>query len=115
MCAGFRIRAGGQSAGRLARRPRRFVSDQIFANLQAACEELRATPRDLVKLLTFVAGSHHLSGFYAAREEVFAEWHPDGDVPAHSLAVVSALATPELTVEVEAVVALGKGNAFQMI
>lgn len=83
---------------------------QVFANLQTAFEELGATPRDLVKLLTFVAGTNHLPGFYAAREEVFADWYPDGDVPAHSLAVVSALASPELTVEVEAVVALRIGS-----
>jgi enamine deaminase RidA (YjgF/YER057c/UK114 family) len=83
---------------------------QIFANLQAAFEELGATPDDLVKLLTFVAGSHHLPGFYEARNQVFADWYPDGDVPAHSLAVVSALAAPELTVEVEAVVALRNGG-----
>ncbi|RBQ18340.1 hypothetical protein DP939_20965 [Spongiactinospora rosea] len=47
-------------------------------------EELGATPRDLVKLLTIVAGADHLPGFYAAREEVFADRYPDGDVPAHS-------------------------------
>ncbi|MGP3965747.1 hypothetical protein ACTWPT_58370 [Nonomuraea sp. 3N208] len=60
--------------------------------------------------MTFVAGTNHLPGFYAAREEVFADWYPDGDVPAHSLAVVSALASPEFTVEVEAVVALRNGS-----
>jgi hypothetical protein len=42
----------------------------------------------------------------AAREEVFARWNPRGDWPAHSLAVVAALATPELTVEIEATAAV---------
>lgn len=79
---------------------------QVFANLQAAFDEIGAKPRDLVKLMTFVAGSHHLSGFYEARNEVFADWYPRGDVPAHSLAVVAALADPEITVEIEAIVAL---------
>ncbi|MEV6158129.1 RidA family protein [Nonomuraea sp. NPDC052129] len=83
---------------------------QVFANLWSVLDEFGATPDDVVKLLTFVSSTEHLPGFFAARDEVFAEWYPDGDVPAHSLAVVAALATPELTVEVEAVIAV-RGDA----
>ncbi|MDX3100360.1 RidA family protein [Nonomuraea angiospora] len=79
---------------------------QVFANLRSVLDEFGATPDDVVKLLTFVSGTEHLPGFRAARDEVFAEWYPGGDVPAHSLAVVAALAAPELTVEIEAVIAV---------
>ncbi|MEV1243352.1 RidA family protein [Nonomuraea sp. NPDC050022] len=83
---------------------------QVFANLRSVLDEFGATPDDVVKLLTFVSGTEQLPGFFAARDEVFAEWYPDGDVPAHSLAVVAALAAPELTVEIEAVIAV-RGDA----
>ncbi|WP_433519266.1 RidA family protein [Nonomuraea sp. CA-143628] len=83
---------------------------QVFANLRSVLDEFEATPDDVVKLLTFVSGVEHLPGFRTARDEVFAEWYPGGDVPAHSLAVVAALAGPELTVEVEAVIAV-RGDA----
>jgi 2-iminobutanoate/2-iminopropanoate deaminase len=79
---------------------------QVFANIEAILHELGATPDDLVKLLTFVAGVEPMAGFRAARDEVFERWYPHGDVPAHSLAIVSALAAPELLVEIEAVVGI---------
>jgi 2-iminobutanoate/2-iminopropanoate deaminase len=79
---------------------------QAFRNLGAILEDLSAEPRQVAKLLTFVAGAEHLSGFFAARDDVFARWYPEGDVPAHSLAVVAGLAAPELLVEIEAVVAV---------
>jgi enamine deaminase RidA (YjgF/YER057c/UK114 family) len=37
---------------------------------------------------------------------VYADWFPDGKYPAHSLAVVAALAKPELSVEIEGIVAV---------
>jgi enamine deaminase RidA (YjgF/YER057c/UK114 family) len=77
-----------------------------FANLRAILEELGSTPAHIAKLVTFVAGADSLSGFRAARDEVLASWYPDGEVPTHSLAVVAALAAPELLVEIEAVVAV---------
>ena len=79
---------------------------QVFANLEALLAHLGVTPGHIVKLLTFVAGTEHLPGFGAARDEVFARWYPDGGYPGHSLAVVAALAGPDLAVEMEAVVAV---------
>lgn len=70
---------------------------QAFRNLGAILEDLSAGPGQIAKILTFVAGAEHLPGF-------FARWYPDGDVPAHSLAVVAGLAAPDLLVEIEAVV-----------
>lgn len=79
---------------------------QAFANLGVILEELGVTPADIAKLMTFVVGADSLVGFRAARDEVFAVWYPDGWVPAHSLAVVTALADPELLIEIEAVAAV---------
>jgi 2-iminobutanoate/2-iminopropanoate deaminase len=79
---------------------------QAFRNLGAILADLSAGPGQIAKILTFVAGAEHLPGFFAGRDEVFARWYPDGDVPAHSLAVVAGLAAPGLLVEIEAVVAV---------
>jgi enamine deaminase RidA (YjgF/YER057c/UK114 family) len=79
---------------------------QAFANLGVILEAFGATPAHIAKLMTFVVGADSLPGFRAARDEVFADWYPDGEVPAHSLAVVAGLAAPELLIEIEAVVAV---------
>lgn len=81
---------------------------QAFANLGAILEEIGAVPADIAKLVTFVVGLDSLPGFRAARDEVFADWYPDGSVPAHTLAVVAGLAAPELLIEIEAVVAVSR-------
>lgn len=79
---------------------------QIFANLGALLAAEGAGPEHLVKLLTLVAGTEHLDGYRAAQAEAFANWFPDGDYPAQTLAVVAGLARPEYAVEVEAVAAV---------
>jgi enamine deaminase RidA (YjgF/YER057c/UK114 family) len=79
---------------------------QVLANIEAILKHLGAVPSNIVKLLTFLAGEEHAAGFYAARDAVFDAWYPDGSEPAHSLAIVSALAETELTVEMEAVVGI---------
>lgn len=92
--------------GTLAGPDARSQTRQAFANIGTLLDVLGAGPEHLVKLLTLVAGAEHLDGSRLAREEVFAAWYPDGGWPAHSLMVVAALAKPELTVEIEAVVAV---------
>lgn len=79
---------------------------QAFGNIETLLDSLDAGPGHVVKLLTMIAGTEHLARSRAAREAVFARWYPDGDWPAHSLMVVAALAMPELTVEIEATVAV---------
>jgi 2-iminobutanoate/2-iminopropanoate deaminase len=83
---------------------------QALLSITALLDTLGEGPHTLVKLLTFVAGADHLAGFYRARDALFDEWFPDGDVPAHSLAVVAALAQPHLLVEIEGVAVRGKGG-----
>jgi 2-iminobutanoate/2-iminopropanoate deaminase len=79
---------------------------QVLENISMLLESLKASPRHIVKLLTFVSGKEHLPGFYQARDEVFAQWFPDAVYPGHSLAIVAALAGPDLTIEMEGVLAV---------
>lgn len=77
---------------------------QAFSNLETVIRELGATPSDIVKMLTLVVGPDGFGEFAHARDHVFAQWFPDGIYPAHSAATVTALAAPNLLVEIEAVV-----------
>ncbi len=97
---------GSDVSGALVAEDAERQTRRAFAKIAALLQEVGATPSAIVKPLTFVAGEQHLAGFYAARNETFGAWYPDGDVPAHSLAVVAALADPALAVEIEAVLAV---------
>ncbi|AQW48385.1 RidA family protein [Streptomyces violaceusniger] len=79
-------------------------TQQAFTNLERLLASVGAGPEHVMKLFTMVAGTHH--GVRAARQKVFEKWYPEGDWPAQSLIVVTALATPDLAVEVEAVAAV---------
>jgi 2-iminobutanoate/2-iminopropanoate deaminase len=79
---------------------------QAFDNLATIVRELGATPGDIAKFTTLVVGAGGLAGFRAARATMFAQWYPNGDVPANTLMMVVGLASPEILVEIEAVVAL---------
>lgn len=79
---------------------------QVFVNIERLLGSIGAGPEHLLKLFTMVAGVQHLEGSRAARGEVFAKWYPQGDWPAHSLAVVAALARPDLVIEVEGIAAI---------
>lgn len=77
-----------------------------YANLERHLDALRVTPASIIRLLTFVAGSEHLPGWSAARDEVYARWFGDTLPPGHTLVVVQALARPNLKVETEGWVAV---------
>jgi len=79
---------------------------QAFANIAAIIGSLGGTPADIAKFTTLVVGQDGLTGFRTARDEVFAVWYPDGELPANTLIMVAGLASPEIVVEIEAVVAL---------
>jgi 2-iminobutanoate/2-iminopropanoate deaminase len=97
---------GTDTDGVLAGPDAESQTGQAFANLERLLQSVDGTPEHIAKILTFVAGTECLPGFYAARDATFERWYPDGSPPAHSLAVVSALASPELLVEIEAVLAV---------
>ncbi|WP_176458304.1 RidA family protein [Rhodococcus sp. WWJCD1] len=79
---------------------------QAFANIDALLDEMNAGPGHIVRLLTFAVGVDDVPDFYRARDEVYARWFPDGLYCGHSLAVVAALARPEIVVEIEGWVAV---------
>ena len=79
---------------------------QAFANIATIVRELGATPADIAKFTTLVVGQEGLAGFRAARTNVFGQWYPDGDLPANTLMIVAGLASPEILIEIEAVVAV---------
>lgn len=92
-----------------------LAGDELYAQTRQALRnfgelvaQVGGAPGDIVKLLSFVVGAvgADLSGFHAARDEVFDAWFGAAAPPAHSLALVSGLAAPSLLVEIEGVVAV---------
>jgi len=79
---------------------------QAFVNLGAIVRALGATPSDIVKFTTIVVGPDAIAGYRSAREDVYSDWYPEGDVPANTLIMAAGLASPEIVVEIEAVVAV---------
>lgn len=79
---------------------------RALANIETLLTTLNATPANLVKLSTLVAGPEHLPGLRAALRDTLATWFPTGDAPPNTLAIVAGLATPALTVEIEAMAAV---------
>lgn len=72
-------------------------SRQTFQKIQDLVEAAGAKMSDIVKLNIFVTDITERKEVWRAREEFFT-----GDFPACSLIGISALATPELKVEIEA-------------
>ncbi|WP_409467164.1 RidA family protein [Amycolatopsis sp. GA6-003] len=79
---------------------------EVLANLERVLAAAGARPEHLVKVFSMVAGTEHLAGFRAAVGETFARWFPSPDWPTQSMVVVSALARPEIVVEIEATAAV---------
>ncbi|MEQ1954922.1 RidA family protein [Mesorhizobium sp. CN2-181] len=72
-------------------------SRQTFLKIQALVEAAGARMNDIVKMTIFVTDISERKEVWRAREEFFT-----GNFPACSLIGISALATPELKVEIEA-------------
>lgn len=74
-------------------------TDQVFQNLRTVVEACGGTLDDVVKITIFVTDASYRPAVAAARLKYFKE----GQYPASTYLVVSALAVPQLLVEVEAV------------
>lgn len=74
-------------------------TEQAFQNLRTVVEACGGSMGDIVKLTIFVTDPAFRSAVVSARQRHFAE----GAYPASTYLVVSALAVPQLLVEVEAV------------
>jgi 2-iminobutanoate/2-iminopropanoate deaminase len=74
-------------------------TEQVFQNLKTVVEAAGGTLDDVVKLTIYVTDAAYRPAVAAARLKYFKE----GQYPASTYLVVSALAVPQLLVEVEAV------------
>jgi 2-iminobutanoate/2-iminopropanoate deaminase len=75
---------------------------QVFANLSIALASVGATFRDVMKTTTYLTDLRNVPALREVRARHFDSAHP----PANTLIPVSALARPELLLEIEAVVAV---------
>ena len=73
--------------------------EQVFRNLRTVVEASGGTLDDIVKLNVYVTDAAYRSAVVAARNRHFKE----GRYPASTYVVVTALAVPQLLVEIEAV------------
>jgi enamine deaminase RidA (YjgF/YER057c/UK114 family) len=73
--------------------------EQVFRNLRTVVEASGGTLDDIVKLNIYVTDAAYRPAVVAARQRHFQE----GRYPASTYVVVSALALPQLLVEIEAV------------
>ncbi len=74
-------------------------AEQVFQNLRTVVEASGGTMDDIVKLTIFVTDAAFRSAVVAARQRHF----KDGQYPASTYLVISALALPQFLVEIEAV------------
>ena len=73
--------------------------EQVFRNVRTVVEGCGGTMDDIVKITVYVTDAAHRPAVAAARQRHFA----DGRYPASTYLVVSALAIPDLLVEVDAI------------
>ncbi|HVN84488.1 MAG TPA: RidA family protein [Candidatus Binatia bacterium] len=73
--------------------------EQVFQNLRTVVEAAGGTMDDVVKLNIYVTDAAYRPAVAAARQRYFKE----GQYPASTYVVITALAAPQLLVEIEAV------------
>lgn len=77
--------------------------EQVFDNLRRVLAACGGTLRDVVKMNVYVTDPSHRPAIAEARLRHFSP----GEYPASTYVVVSALAVPQLLVEIEAVAIIG--------
>lgn len=77
----------------------------IFGKIKGLIEAAGGAMADVVKITVFVTDIANNVKVWQARREFFS-----GNFPASTLVEVSALASPEIRVEIEAIAHLGKGQ-----
>ena len=80
-------------------------SKTIFAKIRDLVEAAGGKMNDVVKVTIFVTNIANNTGVWKARAEFFT-----GDFPTSTLVEISALAAPELLVEIEAVAMIGSSS-----
>jgi enamine deaminase RidA (YjgF/YER057c/UK114 family) len=79
-------------------------SKAIFAKIKHMLEAAGGAMADVVKITVYVTNIKNNTKVWQARREFFT-----GNFPASTLVEVSALAAPEILVEIEAIAHIGKG------
>lgn len=77
----------------------------IFGKIKGLVEAAGGAMADVVKITIYLTDIANNSKVWQARREFFT-----GDFPASTLVEVSALAAPEILVEIEAIAHIGKGR-----
>jgi enamine deaminase RidA (YjgF/YER057c/UK114 family) len=83
----------------------RAQAEQVFANLKKALASVGATFADILKTNTYLTDMSQVATLREIRSRYLDQQHP----PASTAVAVSALARPELMLEIEAVVSLPGG------
>lgn len=97
--------ARGLDAKALAGMDEYEQSKVIFGKIKGMVEAAGGAMADVVKITVYVTDIKNNVKVWAARREFFS-----GDFPASTLVEVSALAAPEILVEIEAIAHIGKGK-----
>jgi 2-iminobutanoate/2-iminopropanoate deaminase len=98
--------AGAPGGGLLGDGSMEDQTRQALVKVKALVEAAGATLADVVKLTVYVTDIGRKAEVSAARRAFFS-----GDLPCSTLVEVTALAEPELSVEIEAVAVIGAGAA----
>ena len=94
----------GQVATTGGREMPKSAADQTrltFAAIETLLASQGAAPSDLIRLLTLVVGRDNLTEFNRVRDEIYADWFPDGAYPVNTVALVAGLAVESILVEIE--------------
>ncbi len=78
-------------------------TEQVFHNLRTVVHACGGSLDDVVKITIYVTDSSYRPAVAAARQRHFKE----GQYPASTYLVISALAVPQLLVEIEAIAMIG--------
>ena len=78
-------------------------AEQVFRNLQAVLAEAACGLKDVVKFTTFLVRNEDWAPFGEWRRREYGRLFPDGVYPPNTGMVVTALARPELLLEIEAI------------
>jgi 2-iminobutanoate/2-iminopropanoate deaminase len=95
-------------AGQVAMTPGTEIPEQaadqtrlVFAAIETLLASQGAAPTDLIRLLTLIVGRDNLTEFNTVRDDIYADWFPDGAYPVNTVAIVAGLATESILIEIE--------------
>ena len=79
---------------------------QVYENIGNALKAAGGDWKNVVQFMSFLTRKEDLPRFAAFRRQEFPKFYPDGVYPPNTLLVVSALASDEILLEVQAIAAI---------